>query len=93
MCSLKIVPRTSGCSNSGKSKSGTAVSWYPLDGWPAISTPKVRSCCTSRHTSERVDADLLRQLGSADYGCRIIHQHADNSAETLIGLMFVDLRG
>ena len=32
-------------------------------------------------------ADLLGQLGSADHGGRIVHQHADDSAQALIRLM------
>ena len=50
----KIVPLSAGASMSGNSRSGTAFSWYPVAGCPAISTPSMRSCCTSRQTSERL---------------------------------------
>src|SRR4051812_307278 len=39
---------------SGSSKSGTALSWYPVAGCPAISTPSERNCCTRRQISERL---------------------------------------
>src|SRR5512146_1381572 len=39
---------------SGRSRSGTASSRYPVAGCPAISTPSSRNCCTRRQTSERL---------------------------------------